>query len=307
MAYQKLQPTQALAVILSDTVNPIDPSRAANWESITTTPTDANKLSAAIGPVSHSGSGKNLVLETGQNTSTVTDKLVDNVASFITNNVVVGAKVLNITTETNTTVVSVDTEIQLTLTTDIFQTVDDDYEILSVKTLVDKTANFTTVVVGDVIVNTDTNALTTVVSVVNSSTLTLTADIFGGTNAAYSIYSDSTFIGRVSKGDLVLNETTGTLTAVTAVAATQLTFASDVFPDAGVKFKAYGNVSQMNSNTEAFVVYVGGGDANADIKVTTAAGNEIVFSGFPKGGFLPVQCLRVWSGGTNSTNIVALW
>ena len=64
----------------------------------------------------------------------------------------------------------------------------------------------------------------------------------------------------------------------------------------------------MNSNTEPFVVYVGGGStANQDIKVTTAAGNDIVFSFFPKGGFLPVQCVRVWSTGTAATNVVALW
>ena len=92
---------------------------------------------------------------------------------------------------------------------------------------------------------------------------------------------------NVKVGDTIVNVTTSAYTQVTAV---------------------YSNTSLMNSNTDAFVVYVGGGaSSNIDIKVTTAAGNDIVFSGFPKGGFLPVQCLRVWTTGTAATNVVALW
>ena len=243
MAYQKLQPTQALAVILSDKVNPINPSRPANVEGTTVAPDVTNKLTYL---------GVATVLTTGDiDGGPTTDELIDSTASF-------------------TTAPAVE--------------------------------------VGDTVINTVQNTLAVVVTVDSATQLTLDDDIMDVGDEGYAIYSGEGFRDKVSISDLVLNETANTLTAVTAVTQTQLTFATDVFPDVDVKFKAYGNASQMNSDTEAFVVYVGGGDsANNDIKVTTAAGNEIVFSAFPKGGFLPVQCLRVWSTDTDSTNVVALW
>ena len=141
----------------------------------------------------------------------------------------------------------------------------------------------------------------------SATTLTLDVDIMDGANEGYTIYTGEGFKNKVSVGDLVLNEATNTLTAVTVITQTQLTFGSNVFPTVDVKYKVYSNTSQMNSNTEPFVVYVSGSTDNVNIKVTTAAGNDIVFNGFPKGGFLPVQCLRVWSTDTTATNIVALW
>ena len=115
----------------------------------------------------------------------------------------------------------------------------------------------------------------------------------------------------VSVGDLILNVNDNTLTACTDVDQTYLTFGSNAFPDKGDVYKAYGNTSQLNSNTTAFVVYVGAASGVsatwAEVKVTTAAGNDITFSHFPTGTFLPVQCVRVWSTGTTATNLVALW
>ena len=243
MAYQKLQPTQAADVILSDTINPIDPSRPANSEGTTVAPTVTNKLTCL------------------------------SVATVLTTGTIDGGP-------TN-------------------------------DKLIDSTATFTTapaVEVGDTVINTVDDTLAVVVTVDSATQLTLDADIMDTGAEGYAIYSGQGFRDKVSIGGLVLNETTNTLTAVTAITQTQLTFGSDVFPDADVKFKAYGNVSQMNTNTEAFVVYVGGGAAASnDIKVTTAAGNDIVFKAFPKGGFLPVQCIRVWSTGTAATDVVALW
>jgi hypothetical protein len=51
-------------------------------------------------------------------------------------------------------------------------------------------------------------------------------------------------------------------------------------------------------------LYIGNG---GDIKVTTAGGDEITFGGVPSGSILPVRVTRVWSTGTDASNIVALW
>lgn len=246
MAYQKLQPTQALDVILSDTVNPINPSRPAKVAGSTVLPEETNKLTY-------------LAIATAVNTGTQTE-----------------------TPATNK--------------------------------LEDSTATFTTapaVSVGDTVFNTTNDTLAFVTVVDSATELTLSANIMTTLADGYDIYQGEGFVGKVAVGDLVLNEATATLTAVTAVAQTVLTFGSDVFPSAGANFKVYGNAAQMNTETEAFVVYVGaasGSDATwAEVKVTTAAGNDITFSHFPTGTFLPVQCLRVWDSITTATNVVALW
>jgi len=246
MAYQKLQPTQAADVFLSDTINPIDPSRPCNLEGVSDLPVGNSKL---------------------------TDLSV--AAALTTGNIDGGPTAFK---------------------------------------LIDSNASFTTapaVEVGDTVINTTDDTLAVVTVVDSATTLTLNVDIMDGANEGYAIYTGEGFKNKVSVGDLVLNEATSTLTAVTAITQTQLTFGSNVFPDAGVNFKVYGNAAQMNSNTEAFVVYVGaasGASATwAEVKVTTAAGNNITFSHFPTGTFLPVQCLRVWATGTTATDVVALW
>ena len=242
MAYQKLQPTQAADVFLSDTINPIDPSRPCNLEGVSDLPVGSSKL---------------------------TDL---SVAAVLTTSTIDGGP--------------------------------------TTSKLIDSTASFTTapaVEVGDTVVNTTQNTLATVTAVDSATQLSLSTNIMDSANEGYTIYTGEGFKNKVSIGDLVLNEATNTLTPVFTVKQTQLAFASDVFPTVDVKYKVYSNTSQMNSNTEPFVVYVSGSSDNVNIKVTTAAGNDIVFNGFPKGGFLPVQCLRVWSTDTTATNIVALW
>mgnify|MGYP003671559590 FL=1 len=246
MAYQKLQPTQALDILLSDTVNPIDPSRPANLTGTTIAPDETNKLTYLA------------------------------IATELTTGTIDGGPTLDL--------------------------------------LIDSTATFTTapaVEVGDTVINTVDSTLAVVVTVDSAIQLTLSVDIMDSAAETYAIYSGQGFRDKVSVGDLVLNEATATLTAVTAVAQTVLTFGSDVFPSVGTNFKVYGNAAQMNTDTEAFVVYVGDASGSAvtwsEVKVTTAAGNAITFSHFPTGTFLPVQCLRVWSTGTTATNVVALW
>jgi len=59
-------------------------------------------------------------IESGTNTTNTASKLIDSTATFITNNVKTGDIVHNDTDETAATVVSVDSETQLTLNANIF-------------------------------------------------------------------------------------------------------------------------------------------------------------------------------------------
>ena len=54
------------------------------------------------------------------------------------------------------------------------------------------------------------------------------------------------------------------------------------------------------------VVFIGGA---GNIKVTTANGDVVTFTGVVAGSVLPVQVLRVWSAGsgTTATNLVGIY
>jgi hypothetical protein len=60
------------------------------------------------------------LIETGTNTTATASKLIDSTGLFITNNIKTGDIVHNDTDETSATVVSVDSETQLTLNANIF-------------------------------------------------------------------------------------------------------------------------------------------------------------------------------------------
>jgi hypothetical protein len=52
------------------------------------------------------------------------------------------------------------------------------------------------------------------------------------------------------------------------------------------------------------VLYIGGA---GNIRVLTAGGDDVVFTGVLAGSFLPIQVTRVFATNTTATNIVALW
>lgn len=62
--------------------------------------------------------------------------------------------------------------------------------------------------------------------------------------------------------------------------------------------------TQDGSGNNGCVLYVGGA---GNLKVTTAGGDEVTFTGVLAGSFIPVQVIRVWATGTSATSIVALW
>tara|TARA_R110000796_G_scaffold3472_8_gene13565 strand:+ start:2314 stop:3051 length:738 start_codon:yes stop_codon:yes gene_type:complete len=245
MAYQKLQPSEAGEIILSNTINVISPSQTPSVGGVNFIAVTNQLHDFTVAPVGRTG-----VITTG-----APSKVIDTSANFLSS---------------------------------------------------------PAVQVGDTVTTTTGAFAYAYVTAVDSATeLSLSADIVGTTADNYSIHQGPGFAGMVSVGDLILNVNDNTLTACTDVDQTYLTFGSNAFPDKGDVYKAYGNTSQLNSNTTAFVVYVGAASGVsatwAEVKVTTAAGNDITFSHFPTGTFLPVQCVRVWSTGTTATNLVALW
>ena len=245
MAYQKLQPSEAGEIILSNTINVISPSQTPSVGGVNALAVTNQLHDFTVAPVGRTG-----VITTG-----TSSQVVDTSANFLSS---------------------------------------------------------PAVQVGDTVTTTTGSFAVAYVTAVDSATeLTIDTNIVGTTLDNYSIHQGPGFAGMVSIGDLILNVTNNTVTACTAVDQTYLTFASAAFPLKGDVYKAYGNASQLNSNTTAFVVYVGAAAGTsatwAEVKVTTAAGNDITFSHFPTGTFLPVQCVRVWSSGTNATNLIALW
>jgi len=52
------------------------------------------------------------------------------------------------------------------------------------------------------------------------------------------------------------------------------------------------------------VIYVGSG---GNVKVTTASGDVVTFTGVLGGTVIPVQVARVWSGSTTATSMLAIY
>ena len=69
-----------------------------------------------------------------------------------------------------------------------------------------------------------------------------------------------------------------------------------------------GAVAVTPSDTVMFpspsVIYVG---TAGNVRVTTAQGDDVVFSNVPAGGIIPVQVDQVWSTNTTAVNIVRVY
>ena len=58
---------------------------------------------------------------------------------------------------------------------------------------------------------------------------------------------------------------------------------------------------------EISIIYVGTYGTTGAVKVTTAPGTDVTFTGVPPGFVIPVQVRRVWSTGTTASNIVRIF
>jgi hypothetical protein len=59
-----------------------------------------------------------------------------------------------------------------------------------------------------------------------------------------------------------------------------------------------------NSTNSGALPYVGTG---GDMKVTMVGGQTVTFKNIPDGTFMPIQVVRIWSTGTDATDILALF
>lgn len=62
--------------------------------------------------------------------------------------------------------------------------------------------------------------------------------------------------------------------------------------------------SESGTPNRGCVLYIGTG---GDLKVLTVGGDEVTFTNFQDGSFLPVQVVRVFETDTTASNIIALW
>ena len=58
---------------------------------------------------------------------------------------------------------------------------------------------------------------------------------------------------------------------------------------------------------EISIIYVGTYGSTGAVKVTTAQGTDVTFTGVPPGFVIPGQVRRVWSTGTTASNIVRIF
>lgn len=63
------------------------------------------------------------------------------------------------------------------------------------------------------------------------------------------------------------------------------------------------NSDSVNLPT-ASIIYVGSG---GNVKVTTAQGDDVTFTGVLAGSVIPVQVIRVWSSVTTATNMLRIY
>lgn len=122
-----------------------------------------------------------------------------------------------------------------------------------------------------------------------------------GAAALKLIDANGDFINkRVKIGDIIYSTVAGVASKVTGVDSSTQLSVTVAIPNAR-PYQLYATVDTPNNGC---VLYVG---VAGDVKVTTAGGDDITFTGVLAGSFIPVQVLKVFATGTTATNIVALW
>ena len=81
--------------------------------------------------------------------------------------------------------------------------------------------------------------------------------------------------------------------------ATTITLDAAIAGTAAAPYQIY-----VKDSNPGCVLYSGSG---GDIRVLTSSGADLTFVGTAAGAFLPVQVKRVFSTGTDATDILALW
>lgn len=109
---------------------------------------------------------------------------------------------------------------------------------------------------------------------------------------------------NVAVGDLIVNVTTtpNVATITEIVSSNLIRLSNDISAVAGQTYAVY------RRSTGPATLYVGTVGANAELKVRTAGGDDIVLDNLVQGTTIPLQVVRVYNTGTaNVSNIVALF
>tara|TARA_B100001778_G_C18419860_1_gene552786 strand:- start:85 stop:549 length:465 start_codon:yes stop_codon:yes gene_type:complete len=101
----------------------------------------------------------------------------------------------------------------------------------------------------------------------------------------------------VKRGMILVNTTTNASTIITGIVGDTLTVNANVFV-VGNAYQIYGG------QNNGAVLYVG---TTGNIRVLTAANDDVVFVGVPAGQFIPVNVIKVFASGTTADDILALW
>jgi len=108
----------------------------------------------------------------------------------------------------------------------------------------------------------------------------------------------------VNTGDIVYNGSTDQIaTIVQVIDANTLLLNVDIM-GSGDSYSIYQEGPQTGLNNQGAVLYIGGA---GNIRVTTSGNDIITFAGIQAGTFFPVNVVKVWSAGTDCTEIIALW
>jgi hypothetical protein len=193
------------------------------------------------------------------------------------------------------------------------------------------------VLTSDLIFNTTNPANTTVVAVTDPDVLEIGAGIFlqaaGGenyiilrSNVLIDINKNFTTLG-VSAGDIVFNTTASTQALVLFVNGSVLTLDTDIFgsstsfDDNYTIFLAGGKNAQptVMQSADCCLLYVGTDTAPAamtdatqyvNIRVLTCSNNDVTFTNFKVGEYLPIQIKQLFDTGTTAsarTSCLAIW
>jgi len=122
-----------------------------------------------------------------------------------------------------------------------------------------------------------------------------------GTSKLTVAAADTFTANTVQAGYIVENVTSGDYARVTAIdSGTQLSLSGNIFTAAGDDYQIY------SQSTRGCILYVGG---TGDLKVVTAAGDEVTYKAVQKGTFLPIQVIRIvtLSGTGLAADFIAHW
>ena len=149
------------------------------------------------------------------------------------------------------------------------------------------------------------------VPVISGTTTAATTDKLVDVGADFS---------EVEVGDIVYNTTDNTSATVVPIdSSTILEVSADIFtsPEAYTIFLGGPNGSSRINSSDGCLLYVGSSEASqtvansyVNVKVQTVSGNDITFTGFPVGNYLPIQIMKLYTTGTTAAtanNCIAIW